>query len=459
MAWDSPATSLMEEPAAEPDYSLAPRPALVVCDPPSPYRPRHPEFTVFYQVFEQHFDKYVEAYEERFEPRSGPLRRVVRPTVEQFLSCGRLQGGFARIRCPKCRAEHLLAFSCRTRNFCSSCQAKRAVLFAEKLTSEILAPVTHRHWAFSIPRALRGLFERERKLLGLLSRTGYEAIHKSFQALFDRKDVRPGCVVAIQTFGAYGANFNPHLHAIVSDGVFTPEGEFLPLPSLDTGAVGELFRRMLLARLHQAERLSERFRDQLLSWVHPGFSVFAGPAVEPTAVESLESQARYITRPALAMDALEKRDDATLAMQTPPDPRTGATMVVFDPLEWIHRITAHIPDPGQHNQRYYGAYSNRARVRAQAVQNLADPTAEAGRADQDSDFAKEARGTWARLLRKIFEVDPLLCRCGARMKIVSIITDPRIVDRIVRHRESERCQAPDPFESRAPPCNMALPLP
>jgi hypothetical protein len=137
------------------------------------------------------------------------------------------------------------------------------------------------------------------------------------------------------------------LHAIVSAGVFTAEGEFLPLPSLDSSTVMELFRRLLLERLHQAERLSERFRDQLLSWVHPGFSVFAGPAVAASAVESLESQARYITRPSLAMDALEKRDDGTLAMQTPPDPRTGADRVAFDLLEWIHRITAHIPDPGQ----------------------------------------------------------------------------------------------------------------
>jgi hypothetical protein len=35
-----------------------------------------------------------------------------------------------------------------------------------------------------------------------------------------------------------------------------------------------------------------------------GFSVFAGPAVDGIAVTLLESQGRYITRPALAMDAL-----------------------------------------------------------------------------------------------------------------------------------------------------------
>jgi hypothetical protein len=34
-----------------------------------------------------------------------------------------------------------------------------------------------------------------------LSQTAYASILKTFQALFDRKDVRPGCVIALQTFG------------------------------------------------------------------------------------------------------------------------------------------------------------------------------------------------------------------------------------------------------------------
>jgi hypothetical protein len=83
------------------------------------------------------------------------------------------------------------------------------------LTTEILAPVPHRHWTFSIPRALRILFERDRKLLGVLSQTAYAAILQSFQAVFDRTDVRPGCIVSLQTFGAYAGNWNPHAHALV----------------------------------------------------------------------------------------------------------------------------------------------------------------------------------------------------------------------------------------------------
>jgi hypothetical protein len=427
----------------------------LIAEAPAQYRPRHPEKTAFYRMFQDHFDSYVRAYEERFEPRSGPLRPVVVRSVEEFLSCGRLQGGFARIRCTKCRKEHLLAFSCRTRNFCSSCQAKRSVLFAEKLTSEILAPVPHRHWTFSIPRVLRGLIERDRKLMGFLSQTAYAAILKTFQAFFDRGDVRPGCVISLQSFGAYGANFNPHAHALVSDGVFNRDGEFLPLPAPDPAAVMQVFRRLFLKGLHRAERLSESFMHNLLSWVHPGFSVFAGPPVDGAALAALESQSRYITRPALAMDALEKLEDGTLSLDTPPDPRTGATRVVLDPLEWIHRITAHIPDPGKHCQRFYGAYSNRGRVATARARADGGEDAPAHEHADNADVSREARSTWARLIRKIFEADPLLCTCGARMRIVSFITDPRVVDRILRHRQSDRCRTEDPFESRDPPLSRS----
>jgi hypothetical protein len=54
------------------------------------------------------------------------------------------------------------------------------------------------------------------------------------------------------------------------------------------------------------------------------------------------------------------------------------------------------------------------------------------------------------------ETDPQLCRCGTPMKIVSIITDPRVVDRILRHLASERCRVKDPFEPRGPPQKTGL---
>ena len=60
------------------------------------------------------------------------------------------------------------------------------------------------------------------------------------------------------------------------------------------------------------------------------------------------------------------------------------------------------------------------------------------------------RQAWARMLRKVFEVDPLLCpRCGVELEIVAWITKPSVVDAILRHRREHGLLSP--FEARAPP--------
>ena len=126
------------------------------------------------------------------------------------------------------------------------------------------------------------------------------------------------------------------------------------------------------------------------------------------------------------------------------------TLLALDRPEWIHCITAH-PRSGAPWPTLLRHHSNRARVTTPShAGDSAGSAADAHPEKENSDFSKEARRTWARLLKEIFEIDPLLCTCGTRMRIVSFITDPRVVDRILRHRESERCKVEDPFEPRAP---------
>jgi len=432
---------------------------------PLPYRPRQPERTTFYRLLEQHFDDYVYANEERFEPKAGPLRPVVRPTVEAFLDCGRLHGGFARLRCPSCKDERLLAFSCQSRNFCPSCQAKRSLLFAEKLREQILAPVPHRHFTHSIPKALRGLFERERSLLSLLSQTAFEAINKSFQKLFDRKDVRPGSVSSIQTFGSFGANWNPHIHCLVTEGVFTPQGEFLPLPDPATSLlkdIEERFRRLLLSRLHRAERLSEPFMNKLMEWNPSGFSVYAEQLVLDHEPQRLEKLARYLTRAPVRIDDLSETQDSRVSLTTTPHPLTGDTLLLLDPLDWVHAICQQIPDRGQHLTRFYGAYANRirnSRLTHQAPQTGAADSQPRAEADSPSAPSRASRACWARLIRKVFEVDPLICaRCGAEMKVISVLTEPKVVDKMLRHlQEADSDRAPP--EPRPEPLVSSEPIP
>jgi len=92
-----------------------------------------------------------------------PLKAVlVREVVYKSLGCGDLRKGFARIRCKSCHHEMLLAFSCKGRYFCPSCHQKRVLIFGEWITEEILYPLPHRQYVFTIPKMLRPYFRFDR---------------------------------------------------------------------------------------------------------------------------------------------------------------------------------------------------------------------------------------------------------------------------------------------------------
>ncbi len=45
-----------------------------------------------------------------------------------------------------------------------------------------------------------------------------------------------------------------------------------------------------------------------------------------------------------------------------------------------------------------------------------------------------SRSAWARLIAKVYEVEPLICpRCGSEMKVIAVITDAAEVRKTLRH--------------------------
>ena len=44
------------------------------------------------------------------------------------------------------------------------------------------------------------------------------------------------------------------------------------------------------------------------------------------------------------------------------------------------------------------------------------------------------RQRWAQLVRRVYEVDPLVCpKCGGEMRIISVILDPAVITTILEH--------------------------
>jgi len=53
------------------------------------------------------------------------------------------------------------------------------------------------------------------------------------------------------------------------------------------------------------------------------------------------------------------------------------------------------------------------------------------------------------MIRRVYEVDPLLCRCGKRMRVVGFITQPPVILKILHH--NGRCFDPMKLPGRSPP--------
>jgi hypothetical protein len=101
-------------------------------------------------------------------------------------------------------------------------------------------------------------------------------------------------------------------------------------------------------------------------------------------------------------------------------------------LKWLRLLLNHVPDEYEHLVRYYGYYSNRSRgVRQLAGQD--DDTSASIVVDEPPPDARH-KASWARLIQKVYEVDPLECPdCGATMRIIALIDNADVIERILKH--------------------------
>jgi hypothetical protein len=69
---------------------------------------------------------------------------------------------------------------------------------------------------------------------------------------------------------------------------------------------------------------------------------------------------------------------------------------------------------------------------------------------------KRCSPSWARLIAKVYQVDPLLCvRCGRRMSMVAFVTDAFAIRRILDHLGLSTPKRKAAAPPRGPPCRRA----
>jgi hypothetical protein len=328
----------------------------VECHSQGIYRPRNAQDTALYHLVEDYFDELERVWDERYEREHGFWRPVIRHVVEQFVNCGDLRCGFARLRCATCRKDFLLPYSCRRRSFCPSCHQKRALLFAEHV-DEVLGDLPVRPYVVTIPKMLRLGFKYDRKLLGLLNQCFYASVKELFQETAHKRRSLPGMIASLQSYGDEPTRFHPHLHSLVTDGLVSPEGSLVPIPCPDPVRIMELFRHKLVKALLAREKISPRLVEIMQNWRHPGFSVYQGERIDADDHQARRRLTASMVHPPIALERLRYGPESgQVIYYGRQHGRCGDAEAsqarIIPALDFLAALCTHIPDRGQQLVRY-----------------------------------------------------------------------------------------------------------
>ena len=155
-----------------------------------------------------------------------------------------------------------------------------------------------------------------------------------------------------------------------------------------------------------------------------GFSLNAAVACKAGDRRKLQRLCRYVARPAIALERLSRDGDGLVVYELKHPFRDGTTHVLFEPLDFIARLAALVPRPRSHLIRFHGLFAPNARHRRLVVPRPAPAPASEG-AERGATPTR-AQMTWAQRLRRVFDIDVSRCaRCGAALRVLAVITDPR----------------------------------
>jgi len=167
--------------------------------------------------------------------RMEPIRRSwngsytpagdIRKAFAKYLECGIFAHGFALARCGDCGHDFLVAFSCKGRGVCPSCNTRRMAETAAHLTDHVFPRLPVRQWVPSVPKRLRYFMQRDGAVLGMVLRIFLRVIAQTLQsnspgaASTDKAALHIGAIAFIHRFGS-SLNEHVRFHVRAVDGVF-----------------------------------------------------------------------------------------------------------------------------------------------------------------------------------------------------------------------------------------------
>ncbi len=435
----------------------------------SRYRRRRPEHRVVYEVVQHHLEDWL-AKQRELDWSHDPVPGYVEADLRRYLDCGILAHGFARADCSGCGEDFLLAFSCKGRGICPSCNARRMVETAAHLVDHVFPAEAVRQWVVTFPKRLRYYLLHDSKLFNRV----VQIVQSEIQRVYERET--GGEVAGVTFIHRFGGALNAHLHlhiCVLDGGIdvdapslgWTPSSWSTQAPE---EAVREAIRTRVLSLLQRRDILTREEANAMARWSHGGgFCVHGQVRVERQDKAGRERLFRYCARAMFSSERLSwSTPEKMLCYRLKAPSPKGELALYLTPEAFLARVSVLIPPPRRHRYRYFGCFApnapQRRRVTAQAGKALEEETpmprqkeTPVASAQSDEVGRRSPRYTWARLLARIYECFPLCCpHCGAEMRIIAFITESDAITKILTHL-GEPTTAPTLRPARAPPLSEA----
>jgi len=203
---------------------------------PGVYRPRRPAATLLHRTVRENLDTFLDGSFDA-DDLTSRVPRHVQAAFGDYLRCGILAHGFARVYCAGCGHDFLVAFSCKGRDICPSCATRRMAETAAHMVDEVLPRVPYRQWVLSMPKRVRWHLREKPEVVGGLLKVFLRAVETTIRQSSPGAPpkARFGAVAFVHRFGSY-LNSHVHFHILVTDGVFSADedggAEFHPATDL-----------------------------------------------------------------------------------------------------------------------------------------------------------------------------------------------------------------------------------
>jgi hypothetical protein len=307
---------------------------------------------------------------------------------------------------------------------------------ASHLVENVLPRLPFRQFVMSFPMRIRHYLETH-QILQIILKIVVDEIRKTLISCSPNvSNPQIGAISFIQYFGNT-LNYHPHFHLVVADGIFSDEQGLLfheaTLTPDDVEDTQEHIQRRVLRYFYKRGFFDKDEVEKMLAYENSGFSLNANVKIESFDKTGLERLIRYCARPPFASENL-RWSGKLLIYRFPKPSHTGKTYVQLDPLDFIDRISKFIPYPRRHRHHFHGAFAPSSPLRTQVVANAQKKPENTSQAMQEAiQKIKKASRTWAKLISRIYEVDPLICSsCGKKIKIISFVTHPEQIRRILK---------------------------